>query len=151
MYCNVNTRKKFFNFQRFNCLSTQQMISRMDTDDVQASTFQNDHPKVQQLYLVAKLIFLGVLLPVVDLATDLYAIYQYWTSNQWILKYLAKGLVFSIFCHNFASAWYGWKNWSDPLTWNFCRLFCLSLGFGNILLVMEILADILWKKNVDAR
>ena len=129
----------------------EQMIFEMETDDVQASCFQNNRLKLQQHYLVAKLIFLGVLLPVVDLATDLYAIYQYWTSNQWILKYLAKGLAFSIFCHNFASAWYGWKNWSDPLTWNFCRLFCLSLGFGNILLAMEILADTMCKKNVEAR
>ena len=126
-------------------------ISRMNTDDVQVSTFQDNHPKVQRRYLVAKLIFLGFLLPVVDLATDLYAIYQYWTSSQWILNWFAKGLAFSIFCHNIVSTWYGWRNWSGPLAWNFGILLCFSLGFGNILLAMEILVDITWKKNVEAR
>ena len=138
-----------FQFQTLS-LSTQQMISRMDTD-LQVTTFPNDNPIVQKYYLVAKLIFLGLLLPAIDLATDLYAIYQYWTSNQWILKYMAKGLAFSIFCHNFTSTWYGWRNWPDPLAWNFSKLLCLSLGFGNIRLAMEILADITWKKNVEAR
>ena len=129
----------------------EQMIFEMETDDVQASCFQNNRLKLQQHYLVAKLIFLGVLLPVVDLATDLYAIYQYWTSNQWILKYLAKGLAFSIFCHNFVSTWYGWRNWSDTQTWNFSRFLWLSLGCGNIKLAMEILAEITLKRDVTAR
>ena len=123
----------------------------MNTDDAQVSAFQNNHPMVQRRYLVAKLIFLGFLLPVVDLATDLYAIYQYWTSSQWILNCFAKGLAFSIFCHNIVSTWYGWRNWFDTQTWNFSRFLCLSLGFGNIKLAMEILADILLKRDVKSR
>ena len=112
---------------------------------------ENNRPKRHQLYLLVRLIILGLLLPAVDLGTDLYAIYQYWTSNQWILRHLAKGLLFSIFCHNIVSTWYGWRNWSDTQAWNFGRFICLTLGFGNIKLAIEILKDITMKKDVEAR
>ena len=119
--------------------------------NVEISIIHNDYPKKQQFYLVVKLIFLGLLLPAVDMGTDLYAIYQYWTLNQWILKYLAKGLIFLIFCHNFASAWYGWRNWSEPRARNFGTILCLIFGFGNIRLTIEILASLLFRQDVDAR
>ena len=127
------------------------MISEMNSIDEQVFTLQNNHPKRNQFYLVVKLIIFGLLLPAVDLGTDLYAIYQYWTSNQWILRHLAKGLLFSIFCHNIVSTWYGWRNWSDTQAWNFGRFICLTLGFGNIKLAIEILKDITMKKDVEAR
>ena len=123
----------------------------MDSINDQVFTPQNNHPKRHPFYLVIKLIILGLLLPAVDMGTDLYAIYQYWTSGQWILKYLAKGLIFSIFCHNIVSTWYGWMDWSDTQARNFSRFLCLSLGFGNIKLAMEILSDLLLKRDVKAR
>ena len=41
--------------------------------------------------------------------TDLIAIYQHWTSSQWVLNYLAMGLVFSLVGHNVVSALYYWR------------------------------------------
>ena len=127
------------------------MMNSINMENAQVSTSQNDYPKKQQLYLVVKLIFLGLLLPAVDMGTDFYAIYQYWTLNQWILQYLAKGLIFLIFCHNFVSAWYGWRNWSEPRARNFGTMLCLIFGFGNIRLTIEILAGLLFGGDVEER
>ena len=130
----------------------------MDSTDVtttmgnkEISIIHNDYSEKQRFYLGVKLILLGLLLPAVDVGTDFYAIYQYWTSSQWIHECYAKGLAFSIFCHNFVSTWYRWRNWPDPPAWNFGILICFSLDFGAILLAMEILVDITWKKNFEAR
>ena len=127
------------------------MIAKMDSNNEQVFTPQNNHPKKHQFYLVVTLIILGLLLPAFDLGMDFYAIYQHWTSGQWILKNLAKGLIFTIFGHNIVSTWYGWRNWSDTQTWNFSRFLWLSLGCGNIKLAMEILAEITLKRDVTAR
>ena len=125
------------------------MASSME--NAQVSILQNDYPEKQRFYLVVKLIFLGLLLPAVDMGTDFYAIYQYWTLNQWILKYLAKGWIFLILSHNFVSAWYGWRNWSEPRARNFGIFLCLIFGFGNIRVTIEILAILLFRGDVDAR
>ena len=68
---------------------------------------QYSHSRTQG---ILRLIFFGLLLPAFDLGTDLMAIYQHWTSHQWVLNYLAVGLLTSIILHNLASAFYGWKN-----------------------------------------
>ena len=122
----------------------------MDTAQ-EVSISHDDNLKRQQFYQVVKLIFLGLLLPAVDIGTDVYAIYQYWTFNQRILNYLAMGLFFLIFCHNFVSAWYGWRNWCEPRARNFGVFLCLIFGFGNIRVTIEIIAGLLFGGDVEAR
>ena len=127
----------------------------MDSTDVTSTMgnveIHNDYSKKQRFYLGVKLLLIGLLLPAVDVGTDFYAIYQYWTLNQWILKYMAKGSIFIIFSHNLVSAWYGWRNWSEPRARNFGTILCLIFGFGNIRLTIEILASLLFRQDVDAR
>ena len=99
--------------------------------------------------LVVKLIWLGLLLPFLDLASDVMAIYQYWTSNQRLLKEFSMGLMFSIIVHNLAATWYGWMNWPNDheekagksKRWlqNLCRVICHCLGLGNVHLTMQII------------
>ena len=112
--------------------------------------------------MIVRLVFLGLLLPFLDLASDLMAIYQYWTTNQRLLKRFSMGLIFSIIAHNLASTWYGWRSWPDidakirgnskPCCMQkLFRVFCYCLGFGDIHLTIEIIYEMLLRKRSDGR
>ena len=114
--------------------------------------------KINGSALMVKLIWLGLFLPFLDLASDLMAIYQHWTSNQRLLRKFSIGLIFSIIAHNLASTWYGWRNWANidaenatksKRRWpqNLCRVICHCLGLGDIHLTIEIIRKVLRKKS----
>ena len=128
------------------------------------------HPQTREIaemenftFTTTKLIFFGMLLPVIDLGTDLLSIYQSWTSSQsqWILRYLAVGLCSSIVIHNVASAIYGLWIFSKldksdipfmrSLGWKVIVFLSFCMGLGNVLLTFEIMADIFQRQKNDHR
>ena len=121
---------------------------------------QRNHSRTQE---ILRLIFVGLLLPAFDLGTDLMAIYQYWTSNQWVLNYLAVGLITSIIWHNLASAFYGWKNrkmlsssdssrgFTSSFPWNIGRGIFFCVGLGNVPITMELVWELFRRKHLSSK
>ena len=102
---------------------------------------------------VLKLVFLGMLLPAFDLGTDLLTIYQHWTSSQWVLNYVAYGLIMSLIGHNMVSLLYCHRNWSifgddaknieSTRMWNIVRIICFCLGVGNVHVTLELIMELI--------
>ena len=111
--------------------------------------------------LTVKLIWFGLLLPFLDLASDVMAIYQYWTSNQRLLKEFSMVLMFSIIAHNLVATWYAWRNWPNVDRENarkskrwlqtLCRVICHCSGLGNVHLTIQIIGQIWSRKKSDER
>ena len=107
-------------------------------------------------FLCGKLIMVGIFLPMLDLATDVSAIYKHWTSNQWTLQYLAKGLMLCMAIHNMIAGWYSWSvhlNGSTQVKWSFHRqmvyCLCCALGIRNVQITVEILVLLRNKRLVS--
>ena len=110
---------------------------------------------------IIRLIFIGVLLPTLDLATDLITIYQHWTSSQWVLNYLAISLIISLVGHNMISAWYYWRHWGkmapheghrrpkSALLWSMVRIVSFGIGGGDILLALELISQLSSPKLIN--
>ena len=122
---------------------------------------QDLQKRASKTVLVIKLIFLGMLLPAFDLGTDLMTIYQHLTSSQWVLNYVAYGLILSLTGHSAVSALY-W-NWSklaignepkgiraSPM-WKVTRMICFFLGAGNIHVTLELLMEIVQSQSGQIR
>ena len=132
-------------------------------DTMMVNKIQVEEKKYNKTTVILKMIFLGILLPAFDLGTDLMAIYQYWISNQWVLNYLAVGLMLALLGHNFVSALYGRKNWAtlSPTgtakgftcspCWRAGRVLLYGLGLGNIPTTTELIVEVAFQKRLNQR
>ena len=134
------------------------------SDQVQETThIRSNRRKNQQSILISKMVLIGLLLPTFDLGTDLLAIYSYWTSNQWVLNYLAFGLAICLMIHNLASALYGLKNRSimvsvngpqsgiTAVVWKVGKIILYGLGLGNIPTTIEVILQFISTGNLDSK
>ena len=114
-----------------------------------------------ETWVLVKLIFLGLLVPSLDLATDLLAIYQYAISPQWILNRLALALMISILGHNLVSSLHGWRNW-DLVTYKlndmrfanmlkFIGAIFFALGIGNVFVAIQMIKELFSRQNEDKK
>ena len=120
-----------------------------------------NHDTKGKTLMLVKLIFIGLFLPSLDFGTDLLAIYQHAISPQWILNRLAMALTVSILSHNLVSSLYGWRNWDlimrEMNDIKFARIFkfigaiFFALGLGNILVTIQMIKQLVSRKNNEKR
>ena len=128
-------------------------IDHSDSDF--SATFARLNRQTRMLF-VMKLLWLGLFLPALDFGTDMVAIYKYWTSGQWVLHYLSRGLLLSILLNNLVSATYHQKkmcvlNPNGSNVWRYASTMVFAMGFGHAYVAIGILADLILKTNIGMR
>ena len=158
----VQLKQKCFSHKKKRYLHTHHFWPKMSSSNAVPSLSEPiSQNRTMKTLFVLKLVFLGMLLPAFDLGTDLLTIYQHWTSSQWVLNYVAYGLIMSLIGHNVVSTLYCRRNWSkseneakgfrSTSPWKILRIFSFCFGVGNMQVTIELIMDLAGSKLGQTR